>query len=251
MKYKLRKRLQDDTDYYAFDTITKYIDYLEEKGVLIRFGNLCYDRTAMLTPFVCDTRLCIPCRDGKTITGKRRRRTCCGGYAPRLSTKERERIDEILPRVTDRFPKLSRRIDRNGGYYEWDDDFERLLMRPEGDWCIFMARDAKEFGFHPCLIHAYCLEQNIDPKHYKPAACVMFPIVLFETDDAEPDQMLVTRHTKETMNLGEEEDEYTALDCCKRNPLAKEPLYQSMRDTLVYMFGEAAWNKLHQELSKE
>jgi hypothetical protein len=249
---KLRKRLQDDTDYYAYETITKYIEYLKEQNRVLRFGDVYFDVAAMQFPFVCDTRLCIPCRDGKTITGKRRRRTCCGGYAPQLSTVERKRIDSILPDVCKRFLGLDRRIAKHGGYYKWDENYDRLLTRPEGDWCIFMARDPQELGFHACLLHAYCNEQGLDPKEYKPAPCIMFPLVLLESEDAGKKNVLVTRHTHEVMTLDEDEDDdkYIALDCCKRNPLAQNPLYKEMRDTLVYMFGRELWEALDKALSE-
>ena len=247
MKYDLRKRLQEDTDYYHQDTLVKYLDFLEEDGRLVRIGNICFDAEAMLDPFVCNTRLCIPGRHGRTMGGLKHHRTCCGGYAPRISSKEKERIDTILPEIMERFPAVKELVEEEEGYYEWDEEYDRVLARPTEGWCIFMAKDPTEFGFHACMLHIFCKEKGLDPFLYKPSACLMFPLVLMDVDEDE-NIMLVSKHSHEVSSVGEDDDGYLELTCCSPNRLAKRPLYLEMKDTLVYMFGEEVWQKLRDAL---
>jgi Fe-S-cluster containining protein len=242
MKFQMQKRLREDTDSYERDAIEKYVDYLREKGRILEIGNLLFDGPAMMRPFVCDTRLCIP-RSKKT--GPRRKCTsCCVVYAPRLSTAEKKRIEKILPGVRERFKWLDARIKRLGGYYEWDDSYDRLLTKDSREHCVFLTPNTREFGFHACAIHAYCLENGLSTDLYKPSACVMFPFFLLETNDDEG-TILITSHNREVMALGEKDDGgHTAVGCLKRNPYARRRLYIEMKNTLVAMFGQRAWNLL-------
>ncbi|MBN1868021.1 hypothetical protein JW916_12105 [Candidatus Sumerlaeota bacterium] len=256
MKFKLRKRLNEDTDYYELDPLVKYADFLEEKGRLVKVGNLRFDAQAMLRPFACDTRLCFPAKKAKdTKSGKggkknlspRKNCSCCVVYTPRLSTRERERLESILPGIRRRFPTLGKEIERKGGFYEWDEGFDRIVMKNGGDICIFQTTDTSEFGFHACMIHVYCKERRLSASLYKPSACVMFPIFILELGDDE-DSILVTTHNREVRTLGEEDDEYIEPGCLKKNPLAKRPLYIEMKETLVHMFGAEAWRRLDHAL---
>jgi hypothetical protein len=242
MKFQLQKRLREDTDSYERDTIEKYLDYLREKERVIEIGNLLFEVPAMMQPYVCDTRLCIP---GPKSNGSCRKCTsCCVVYAPRLSDAEKARIEKILPGMRERFPWLDARIKKIGGYYEWDDNYDRLLTKDSREFCVFLSPDTREFGFHACLIHAYCLEKGLSTDLYKPSVCVMFPLFLLETND-DKGTTLVTSHNREVMSLGEEDDGgHVAVSCLKKNARAKRPLYIEMKNTLVTMFGQRAWNLL-------
>lgn len=252
MKYKLRKHLNDDTAYYDKDAVDKYADYLEEKGRLFEVGNLLFDVEAMQIPFVCDTRLCMPEGDERKKgcgRGKKAECTsCCVSYAPRISTDERDRIDSILGAVRDRFPSLGGEIDKKDGYYYWDENYDRFVHKKKKEYCVFLTPDKKEFGFHACMLHAYALEKKLPTALYKPSACTMFPIFILEL--SEGDRILVTAHTKEVRNVGEEVDEYHEVTCIERNYLATKPLYQEMKETLSYMFGAGVWKKLEGEMKR-
>ncbi len=253
MKHELKKRLREDTDYYHLDPLVKYTSYLEEEGRLLKIDNVYFDAQAMLDPFVCDTRLCIPGKNGRTITGLKTHRTCCGGYAPRVSPNEKKRIESILPEIEKRFPALEQLIKKEGGFYEWDEDYDRLLVRPKEDWCIFMSNDPESLGFHFCMLHVFCNENGLNPLDYKPSACLMFPLVLMDVDEKE-NIMLISKHSYEVATVGEggdsDEDDYLNLACCSPNRLATKPLYVEMRDTLEYMFGETVWRRLDKALAE-
>lgn len=251
MEYKLRKRLLDDTNYYELDAVDKYADYLIEKDRVITLGNLLFDAEAMLAPFVCHTSLCIREKKGpggRLVPRARGGSCCCTCYSPRVSTSEREKIDGILPEVRKRFPELDREIRAAGGYYEWDANYDRMVLKGKHGLCIFMAPERSGAGFYGCYLHAWCLENKKDPQLYKPSACVMFPIFIFELSSG--NRTLVTSHTKEARNVGEDEEIFSDLDCIAPNALAKRPLYVEMKDTLVYMYGEKLWNRLDGELRK-
>ena len=111
MTFRLRKRLSEDTASYDRDESEKYVDYLTEKGRIVKVGNLLFDAGAMFQRFVCDTRLCIPGKNGNCGGGKRKSNSCCVAYTPRLSTKERDRIERILAGVLQRFPRLGAAIE--------------------------------------------------------------------------------------------------------------------------------------------
>jgi hypothetical protein len=245
-RYRLKKRLAEDTSYYDRDAIEKYVDYLDERGRLLRLANLFFDTEALRRPFVCDTRLCFDAKGN----GQGRRKSCCVVYAPRLSTRERERVDTILEGLQARFPHVRRAVARAGSYYEWDESYDRLVRKVAGNRCIFLTPDTSELGFHGCTIHAFCLEKGLAPALYKPSACVMFPLFLLDlNDDAE--HILVTSHCHEVMTLGEEDDNFADVGCGKPNKLAKRPLYIEMKDTLVEMFGADLWKRLDQALRQE
>ncbi|MFW6287064.1 MAG: hypothetical protein ACOC29_03900 [Candidatus Sumerlaeota bacterium] len=237
-------RLTEDTEYYDKDEIVKYVDYLEEQGRLIRIDNLLLDGDAMLTPFVCDTELCVKPKCGNKKKDKKRFcGSCCVCYSPRLSTRERERIDKILPEVKERFPIIARRINKADGYYHWDEGYDRMVNNDSLMRCVFMMPDKEELGFHGCAIHAWCLEQGLDPAEWKPSACIMFPLFLLDVDSDEG-TMLLTIHSEEVMAIGESEENYDTVDCIPDNRLATDPIYRSMRDTIVYMFDEETWNRI-------
>jgi hypothetical protein len=255
MKFTLRKRLNDDTDYYDLDSVVKYSHYLEEQGRLVQVGNLRFDAQEMMRPFVCDTCLCIPPKGNNNgrakppATGPRKNCSCCVVYTPRLSTQERERIEKILPGLRRRFPNLGKAIDRKDGFYEWDETYDRLVHKYGKDLCIFQTPDTSEFGFHACMIHAYCRENRLSETFYKPSACVMFPLYLLDLGE-DNGGLLITAHTHEVCVIGEDDDDYVEPGCLKKNPLAKRPLYIEMKNTLVHMFGLKAWSILDRELRK-
>ena len=248
-KYRLEKQLCEDTESYDRDTVEKYIEYLEEQKRLIKIGNLLFDVEAMLTPFTCHTSLCVPDGKGKICGKKAEGDCCCGVYAPRVSIRERERIEKILPAIYERFPGVKKAIDKAKGYYEWDENYDRIMSKNKKDLCVFMTPDEKDFGFYACTIHAYCLENHLSPWIYKPSACTMFPLFILDPTDEE-ERMLITIHGKEVMTLGETEENYREIHCLDRNPSAKQPIYIEMKSTLVHMFGAEAWKKLDEALKK-
>jgi hypothetical protein len=243
-------RLTEDTEYYDKDEIIKYVDYLEEHDRLVKIDNLMLDGRALLTPFVCNTELCVKPECGKKKKDKKRfMGSCCVCYSPRLSTKERERIDEILPKLKERFPTLARRINEAEGYYHWDESYDRMVNNDGLSRCVFMAPDKDELGFHGCYIHAWCLEQGLDPAEWKPSACIMFPLFLLDVDSDEG-TMLLTIHSEEVMAIGESEENYDHVGCLPKNKLAVEPIYRSMRDTIIYMFGEETYERIEEAMEQ-
>jgi hypothetical protein len=249
MKYKLRKRLYDDTAYYELDIIDKYVDYLTEQDRVLTFDNLMFDKEAMLMPFGCNTALCVPDAEGKINGRKRKCQCCCDIYAPRLSTQEREKIDKILPAMRKRYPALDKALQKADSYYEWDENYDRMIVKQKKHLCVFQTPDTKDLGFHGCYLHAWCLEKKLSRLEYQPSACIMFPIFILECGDEE--RVLVTAHTEEVRTLGETEEVDCNLPCMKANPHAKLPRYQYMKDTLIYMFGQEVWNRLDKALQKE
>jgi hypothetical protein len=248
-KIQLRKRLSEDTEYYDQDVIEKYIDFLEEKGRLERVGNLLLDAQALSRPFACDTTQCVSC--GKTGRGRKKLSSCCEIYTPRLSTRERECLDSILPVLYKRFPRLQKTIEKAGGYYEWDEGYDRMVNKGDNGLCVFMTPDTNEFGFHACKIHAWCLETGKSPFDYKPSACVMFPLFLLDTgrDDG---TILLSVHSREIMTMGETDDgSYQEVGCLKAAKADAPPVYREMRTTLENMFGVSVWKQMDQVLKKQ
>jgi len=89
---------------------------------------------------------------------------------------------------------------------------------------------------------------GLSPDRHKPSACVMFLLFLLETND-EKGTILVASHSPEVMALGEADDGgHTAVGCLKKNPYACGPLYVEMKNTLIAMFGQKAWDLLDRAL---
>jgi hypothetical protein len=249
MKFRLEQQLCKDTESYERNVVDKYAEFLEEEGRILRIGNLLFDVEAMLRPFVCDSRLCIPDSDGK-IQGKcRKTDSCCSVYTPRLSSDERNRIEELLPGLRQRFPELNVALSEKGGYFEWDDGYDRMLLKDASEnFCIFLTSSEEDLGFRGCMIHAWCLENGLSPMHYKPSACGMFPLYLM--DLSENDEILVTAHGKKSVTLGDADAPYYKIGCQKRCPSDTPPLYVSMKGTLEHMFGAEAWRLLDKGLKQ-
>jgi hypothetical protein len=245
MTIHLRKRLAEDTEYYDKDPIEKYAEYLKEEGRIVRIDNLLFDGKALgSTLFVCDSGQCIP-SDPKKI---KKNTCCCSVYAPRLSTRERERIDEILPALKERFSFLEKAIEKAGGFFEWDEGYDRMVSKDKRGLCVFMTPSTEEFGFYGCTIHSWCLENKKSPWDYKPSACVMFPLFLLDLSNDE-EELIVTAQSREVMTLGEENDDnYCEVGCLKKKGKGKEPVYIAMKDTLVNMFGSRTWTQLDKAL---
>lgn len=249
MRFPLRNRLTRDTEYYDLDPIVKYADYLDEQGRILWVGNLAFDAEAMMRPFLCDTRQCIADAQGRIGGRKRKTCSCCVSYTPRLSTDERKRIDRILPALRSKYPDLAERIDAGGTYYYWDDNYDRLVEKADRGFCVFLSPTPMESGIHGCLIHAHCLEEGLSPELYKPAACVMFPLFLLDIDSDEG-TMLISAHSREVMEIGEDEDNYYKVGCLRKGATGTLPLYISMKNTLVHMFNDKAWQLLDKAMRK-
>lgn len=251
-KYELQQRLTEDTESYDRDPVEKYVEYLQEKGNLIQIENLYFDADAMARSFVCHTAQCMPDKE-KGKGRKKKSSSCCVVYGPRVSTREKERIEEILEGLTERFPDVRSRVAKLDGFYEWDEEYDRLLTKDSKKRCVFLGETEEDLaeliGPYSCRIHSYCLENNLDPHWYKPSACVMFPLFLLDVDTDEG-TMFITCHSEEVMNLGEDEDNHHDVGCLKKHALPAEPLYVTMKGTLITMFGEEVWQRLDQEMQE-
>jgi hypothetical protein len=106
-----------------------------------------------------------------------------------------------------------------------------------------------------CAIHKTCLEEGLDPWHYKPLGCSLWPAALvdYETDD-KSERFLLTVYADPTKGIFVEsedsESDENRFACLVDQDEAYEPAYKSMEGILTYILGAEFYQKLDREAEK-
>ncbi len=240
-QFRIDKQIAADSDSYEQDIILKYLEYLRETDNAIEVGNVVFDVEQIVRrKFVCDTRLCLDRRNGHFA----KRRSCCTDYAVRVSSEEMARIRDFMPQIESAYPDVGEAAKAAGGFYEYDDWYDRVLRKkPEGT-CIFLS-DQGHNNFH-CAIHGACLKHKKNPFRMKPSACALFPLCYLEHEDG----FILTAYSMQNVRVIEDENEPIPFDCCAPNPLATRPMYVEMKDTIIQLLGEDCYQGLVREVKR-
>jgi len=237
--------------------IRRYVDIQRERGKLIVVGNVDVDVEQMLErKFLCDRHRCIQWRphqkkndDPQPIIDN----SCCSRYQVPVTDWDRVKLAEILPQVRERLDKSHPLVvDHGEPPYEVDEEFTFLMKDQPNGACQFVLY---EDGLTSCAIHKTCLEEKLDPWHYKPLGCSLWPAALvdYENDDKE-ERFLLTAYVDATAGIfiesesnGNTEGDFA---CLVDQDASYEPLYRSMEGIITYILGAPFYKKLDREARK-
>ena len=186
---------------------------------------------------------------------------CCRGPVVFISGEERRRIaahlDGIVPHMSPEGQFVVKENLRTGGGDTREEAFAETARgkAPErreldfakmhtlwGDQCVFRTvhHDGQR-GQVRCAIHAYAAQSGVSYLDVKPTDCWFWPLALVPLYTG---QFFLTVHTEETRHFTEESASY-AKKRCLTEPIAGAPyIYESFRDELVYVFGQAWFDAL-------
>ena len=186
---------------------------------------------------------------------------CCRGPVVFISGEERRRIaahlDGIVPHMSPEGQFVVKENLRTGGGEAREEAFAEAARGkvPErreldfakmhtlwGDQCVFRTvhHDGQR-GQVRCAIHAYAAQSGVSYLDVKPTDCWFWPLALVPLYTG---QFFLTVHTEETRHFTEESASY-AKKRCLTEPIAGAPyIYESFRDELVYVFGQAWFDAL-------
>lgn len=239
--YRIDPQIETDSDSYDRDIIEKYLDYLQETDNAIEVGNVVFDVEQLVRrKFVCDTRLCLK----KTNGYFSKRRSCCTEYSVRVSSDERDVIEDFMPKIRKHYPDIGEAIDVAGDFAEFDDWFDRVIRKKSDGTCMFLSDQGG--GIFHCAIHGAALKEKESPFEQKPSACTLFPLCYLEHDGG----IILTAYSLQNARVIEEENEPIPYDCCEPNPLAEKPLYIEMAKTIQDLLGKECYDRFVKKIKK-
>jgi len=216
------EELMDDL---STDSDTRYVEYLKEKDRTLVIDNLIFDIDNLDSYYSCD--------------GCKKRAPeayCCAGYDVELTRRDLEAIEAVIDDVLEAFPKLARKIKKDG-FWDYGDEFERVVRRDDNDDCIFIL--PKGMG---CILHAWAIDTGRDPIDVKPYICSLYPVVVIVIGD-EVIISTLNDESKVVLEAGENA-ESCSLDSGspERHALAQTELI------LTRMFGEKIMQRVKEKI---
>jgi len=209
------ERLIDDL---SRETDERYKQYLISRPRTLVHQNLIFDLEHLDSYYDCQG-----CRQ------KKRKAFCCADHDLELTDRDIAEIEKLLPAACAAFPGLARQV-REKGFWEWGEDFERVMRKKKSGECVFLMP-----GAGGCYLHAWALSAGRDPFEVKPYVCALYPLAVILIGD----EVVVTTVNRVSAKI---------LDCgngvhpCaqKRGKKENHTLVQS-RAMLVRMFGEQVY----------
>ena len=99
---------------------------------------------------------------------------CCREGRPPVEPEERQRIDDVMPRLLPLLRPKARAAIRARGYLTDRRRFGHPMARNADGWCVFFNQG--------CVLHQVGAEDG-DKFRYKPSACSLFPIQQDDHDE--------------------------------------------------------------------
>lgn len=107
-------------------------------------------------------------------------KNCCGGKIRVATLKEYNQIyndkyDDIVKSIPECYhDEFDSFVSQHGMFIKHPHHAEFLNTQAKDNHCVFLFRDNE--GLNKCVIHKYCLDNNISPNLFKPGSCSLFPI---------------------------------------------------------------------------
>lgn len=105
---------------------------------------------------------------------------CCGGKFRVPTLKEYEKLysdkyDNIVKSIPDSYrDEFDSFVSQHGMFVKHPYQSEYINTQAKDNHCVFLFKDNE--GLNKCVIHKYCLDNNISPNLFKPGSCSLFPI---------------------------------------------------------------------------
>jgi len=228
MTKNLKKKYDELIDDLSRDSDDRYKDYLRDRPETFEYDNIIFDNVYLDRYYKCEG------------CGRRNPRAfCCTGHDLELTESDIETIEDVLPKVTKRFPRLAPLL-KNKRFWDWGEDFEKIMRRKKkGDACIFLMPEGG------CCFHAYALENGLDPLDVKPYVCGLYPLVVIVIGD----EIVVTTVNEESERVLDTGGE--CHPCCTDKGADEDHAVIRSKDMLVRMFGEKVYNRLCKEMFED
>ncbi|HUT54474.1 MAG TPA: hypothetical protein VM658_13880 [bacterium] len=221
MTKNLRQDFSAILDDLGRDTEDRYLEYLKQKPRVFMRENLIFDGGSLDSYYNCGA---CRRRDPKAF--------CCSGYDLELTSRDVAAVSKVLPALLRAYPALKRTLD-GGDFWWWSDEFEKVMRRKKNDDCLFLMP-----GGRGCMIHAWALDNGVDPLEAKPYICSLYPVVVVVIR-GEVVISTLNRETKIILDAGDK-----ARPCVSRRGAPESHILVRSREILTRMFGRKIYNEL-------
>ena len=168
---------------------------------------------------------------------------CCSNGAHFSDKLDRKRVERFAARLTREQWQFKDEAEALGGPIHKNDEGDIVSHLTDGA-CIFLNRPGFANGAG-CSLHQAAIEAGERPLDWKPDVCWQLPLRLDHHVDDNGHCTYTLREWKRR-DWGEGGDEFHWW--CTESAdafVAPNPVYETLRDEIVEMVGEAAYNALH------
>ena len=227
MIQNLEKYYEDMINDISRDVDDRYVEFLKEKPRTFVHENLIFDVDNLDTYYNC-----AGCKK------KMSKAFCCAGYDLELTRRDINAIKGILPELIKYQPRLEPVINRDR-FWRYGDEFEKVMIRKSNGDCAFLLPAGRG-----CLIHAWAVQNQLDPLDFKPYVCSLYPVVVVVIGE----EVVITTLNEESrviLDTGEK-----AKACTLRKGEKKDHTLILARKILSRMFGDEIYSKLINQVAK-
>jgi hypothetical protein len=217
----------------------RYVQLLRDAGDVLSTDDTDFDlRELVDRRFACDSRKCLTWRDGRMLVDA----SCCARYRIELTSRDRERLQAVLPLVRSLLPADHALQDEREAPWVADEDYRVVVAEDDRGVCPFVQYDD---GRSRCAVHAACLAEGLDPWEHKPLSCSMWPVASLEYRCDGGFRTLVTAYGHGTVALfSDDDDDFDRCACLVDKSPDLPRLYESQREILQRLFGAALLKRL-------
>lgn len=152
------------------DKVRNFIKYLKKhQSDLIQIDNFTFDVNSLSSKIMLSK--CLDCEKYNN------KGNCCYGNPYAMPPKNREALSSIVNEVVKVIPEEQSKdlipVLESGSLYTRSGS---ITTKGNPDGRCFFSYKSGDCGYSKCAIHAYCLENGLNPAEYKPYTCSCFPL---------------------------------------------------------------------------
>lgn len=224
-----------------------YINSLEQQEKILNIGNIMVDIPQLIfSPFKCFPSTCIKkIRQNKKITYGG---SCCTDLSIEATIDEIMKIKKLFSTTLVQRRKVPStiitRVEALNKYefFGQNDVYEYYLLSKEDNTCILSVINPR--GEIYCVIDRICSFLNLPRWYYKPLVCFIWPLHYTEIS---PNSYFITLVNKKNYEFFGETKFFPK---CFKEPLKDTPpAYMSLRQQIVYIFGQKFYTFLSKRAS--
>ena len=205
-----------------------------------------FDVTFLTSPWTCIYGR--GCQGVLTGPAEELQQGCCSYGAHFVDEDDEAKTLAFAERLTDEQWQFREVSERRGGPTKTNKAGE-IKSRLVDNACIFLNRPGFEGGIG-CALHKGALDAGERPLDWKPAVCWQLPLRLEDNTADEDGHVITTLREWKRRDWGEGGAEFHWW--CTEDPEAfadKRPVYETLRDEIVEMVGQAVHDQLVEQLS--